>query len=99
MAERRRRSDRPTPPDSAADRDRDGPGRSARPVAAETTGVDAAGHDEAIPDPRAALRAIIESVQPQIDGGRFPAKRIVGDTVTVSGDIFADGHDVLVAVL
>ncbi len=36
---------------------------------------------------------------PEIDGGRFPAKRAVGETVTVEADIFADGHDALAAVV
>ena len=44
-------------------------------------------------------RAVIEGVQPEIDSGRFPAKRVVGDTVVVEADIFADGHDALAAVL
>src|SRR5437879_6503759 len=35
----------------------------------------------------------------EIDGGRFPAKRSVGETVTVEADIFADGHDAIAAVL
>lgn len=38
-------------------------------------------------------RVIIENVQPQVDGGRYPAKFTVGDHVQVSADIFADGHD------
>jgi starch synthase (maltosyl-transferring) len=38
-------------------------------------------------------------VKPEIDGGRFPMKRTVGDSVIVEADIFADGHDVLYAVL
>jgi starch synthase (maltosyl-transferring) len=42
---------------------------------------------------------IIEAVAPQVDDGRFPIKRIVGEDVMVSADIFADGHDVIVAVL
>ena len=42
---------------------------------------------------------VIEAVVPEIDAGRFPAKRAVGETVTVEADIFADGHDVLAAVL
>jgi starch synthase (maltosyl-transferring) len=42
---------------------------------------------------------IIEGVSPEVDGGRFPIKRTVGEDVTVSADIFADGHDVIVAVL
>jgi starch synthase (maltosyl-transferring) len=44
-------------------------------------------------------RVVIEAVTPDIDGGRFPAKRVTGETVTVEADIFADGHDSLAAVL
>jgi len=44
-------------------------------------------------------RIVIEGVKPEIDGGRFPIKRIIGDRVVVETDIFADGHDVLSAVL
>ena len=44
-------------------------------------------------------RVVIENVKPQVDGGRFPIKRIVGDPVVVTADIFADGHDVLAAVV
>jgi len=38
-------------------------------------------------------RAVIENVRPQIDGGRFPIKRVAGETVTVEADVFSDGHD------
>lgn len=38
-------------------------------------------------------RVVIEGVQPEVDSGRFPIKRIVGDTVIVEADVFADGHD------
>ena len=44
-------------------------------------------------------RIIIEGVNPEIDGGRFPIKRIIGDKVVVEADIFVDGHDVLSATL
>ncbi len=44
-------------------------------------------------------RVVIESVEPQIDGGRFPVKRIIGDQVVVTADVFTDGHDALAAVL
>lgn len=44
-------------------------------------------------------RVVIENVTPQVDGGRFPAKRTVGDTVRVEADIFTDGHDSIAAVL
>ncbi|MEA2496445.1 MAG: hypothetical protein QOJ29_4356, partial [Thermoleophilaceae bacterium] len=33
-----------------------------------------------------------------MDGGRYAAKRCVGDAVTVTADIFRDGHDKLRAV-
>src|SRR6266567_219597 len=39
----------------------------------------------------------IEDVQPQLDGGRWPVKRVVGDTIEVSADILKEGHDALVA--
>ena len=42
---------------------------------------------------------VIENLYPEIDGGRFPIKRIVGERVVVTADIFADGHDVVSAVL
>ena len=44
-------------------------------------------------------RVIIEAVSPQVDGGAFPAKRVAGDVVAVEADIFADGHDLLSAVV
>jgi starch synthase (maltosyl-transferring) len=38
-------------------------------------------------------RVVIEEVLPQVDGGRYPAKRVIGDRVTVTAAIFGDGHD------
>jgi starch synthase (maltosyl-transferring) len=38
-------------------------------------------------------RVIIEEITPQVDCGRYPAKRILGDTVTVTAAVFGDGHD------
>ena len=46
-----------------------------------------------------ASRVVIEGVTPQVDGGRFPVKRVVGETVDVKADLFADGHDLVSAVL
>ncbi|MGH9360367.1 MAG: maltotransferase domain-containing protein, partial [Thermoanaerobaculia bacterium] len=40
-------------------------------------------------------RVVIEGVSPEIDGGRFPIKRVVGEWVVVEADAFADGHDAL----
>jgi starch synthase (maltosyl-transferring) len=44
-------------------------------------------------------RVIIEGVEPEIDAGRFPAKRIVGETISVFADIFVDGHDLVTGVV
>jgi starch synthase (maltosyl-transferring) len=44
-------------------------------------------------------RVIIEEVQPTIDAGRYPAKRVIGDNVTVTAAIFSDGHDHIAARL
>ena len=40
-------------------------------------------------------RAVIENITPCVDGGRFAAKRCVGDRVAVEADVFVDGHEVL----
>jgi starch synthase (maltosyl-transferring) len=44
-------------------------------------------------------RVVIEHVAPQVDGGRFPAKRVIGEFIDVEADVFADGHDALRVVL
>ena len=58
------------------------------------------------PDPRSdppkidgRVRAVIEHITPQVDGGRFAVKRIVGDRVEVEADCFADGHDAVACML
>lgn len=38
-------------------------------------------------------RVVIEAIEPIIDGGRFSAKRTVGDTVQIRAAIYGDGHD------
>ncbi|MBL7861725.1 MAG: alpha-1,4-glucan--maltose-1-phosphate maltosyltransferase [Cyclobacteriaceae bacterium] len=38
-------------------------------------------------------RVIIETVQPLVEGGLYPAKRTAGERVDVSAAIFGDGHD------
>jgi starch synthase (maltosyl-transferring) len=44
-------------------------------------------------------RVVIEGVRPEIDGGRFPIKRTIGEDVVVEADVFADGHDVITVLL
>jgi starch synthase (maltosyl-transferring) len=45
------------------------------------------------------VRVVIENITPQVDCGRFPAKRTVGDSVIVEADVFTDGHDAVAAFL
>ena len=42
---------------------------------------------------------IIENVYPEVDSGRYPAKREQGDVCEVWADIFKEGHDLIAAVL
>jgi starch synthase (maltosyl-transferring) len=44
-------------------------------------------------------RVIIEAVSPQLDGGTTAVKRIEGEALTVTADIFSDGHDKIAAAL
>jgi starch synthase (maltosyl-transferring) len=44
-------------------------------------------------------RVVIEGITPQVEAGRFPAKRTIGDQVRVEADIFTDGHDAVAASL
>jgi len=49
---------------------------------------------------RGDLRAIwIANVWPELDGGRFPVKRVAGERFEVSADILCEGHGALSAVL
>ena len=40
-------------------------------------------------------RVVIECVEPTVDAGRFPVKRVVGDVCEISADVYKDGHDLL----
>lgn len=42
---------------------------------------------------------VIERVTPELDGGRYPVKRVAGDCFRVEVDIFRDGHDLISAAL
>jgi starch synthase (maltosyl-transferring) len=44
-------------------------------------------------------RVIIEAVRPTVECGRFAAKAAAGQPLEVSADIFADGHDKLIAAV
>ena len=42
---------------------------------------------------------VIEDVYPEVDCGRYPVKREVGDRLVVWADVFKEGHDIIAAVL
>ena len=44
-------------------------------------------------------RIVIEEIQPSVNDGRHPAKRILGDLVEITAAIFGDGHDHVAARL
>ena len=85
-------------------RDPAGSGRVAKAVAAESAepgrvGLRSHGLRRAAFAQATSPRVVIEHVQPQIDGGRFPIKRTPGERVAVTADIFADGHDRIAGAL
>ncbi len=59
------------------------------------------GASDAGPATDAALRrrVVIEDVTPEVDGGRFPARRILGERLVVEATIFADGQEPIAADL
>ncbi|MBA3015274.1 MAG: alpha-1,4-glucan--maltose-1-phosphate maltosyltransferase [Proteobacteria bacterium] len=56
-------------------------------------------HKVSLPDENLARRVWIENVRPSVDDGRYPIKRTPGEAVTVTADVFADGHDHLIVIL
>ena len=44
-------------------------------------------------------RAIVEHISPAVEGGLFPAKRSLGESIEVQADVFGDSHDIVRAVL
>ena len=48
-------------------------------------------------EPAGEGRVIIERLTPELDGGRTPIKRLVGDVIEVEADIFSDAHDKIAA--
>ena len=57
------------------------------------TGPTSAKQNSAAKPVEGRARVVIEGLTPQVDGGRFPAKSVVGQGVVVEADVFGDGHD------
>ena len=52
-----------------------------------------------IEDIKGKRRVAIENVSPEINGGRFSAKSVEGEAVTVEADIYGDGHDEVIGLI
>src|SRR5436305_10157754 len=91
MARSTTRTPMPTPPRSTTNGSTRR--RASRPSTASTTAVVAPRSDGR---PFGSYPRIgLEAGAPELGGGRWPIKRVVGDTVEVSADIFKEGHDLL----
>lgn len=44
-------------------------------------------------------RLVVEDLSPRVDGGDYPVRRVVGETVTVEATVFTDGHEQLAVEL
>jgi starch synthase (maltosyl-transferring) len=44
-------------------------------------------------------RVAVLAVRPEVDGGRYPVKRIAGEPLAIEADVVVDGHDVVRAVV
>jgi len=42
-------------------------------------------------------RVIITQVSPSVEGGKYPAKAVIGEAITIAADVFGDGHDEVAA--
>lgn len=49
--------------------------------------------------PKILQTVVIEHVEPELDGGRYPVKRIMGEPFEVTADIFKEGHDTIAGIL
>ena len=65
----------------------------------DRNGKDRPGAAPRLGDRSGPARAVIDSGMPAVDGGRFPVKRVTGETLEVEAECFADGHDAVRVVL
>ena len=49
--------------------------------------------------PDRPYRVVIEHLGPSVDRGTYPIKRVPGEPIEVTVDVFGDGHDIVRAVV
>jgi starch synthase (maltosyl-transferring) len=47
----------------------------------------------------ALSRIVVDNVVPSVDGGRYPAKRVIGESIGIEADVFTNEHAVLAVEL
>ncbi len=67
--------------------------RLLRAAAASPVAFEPEGAAKSATDAAARPRIVIENLSPSVEGGPFPVKRVVGDRVEVTADIYTDGHE------
>jgi starch synthase (maltosyl-transferring) len=55
--------------------------------------------EPAIPLDEGRRRVVVDGLEPELEAGRFPIKRTVGETVLVEANVYGDGHDSLSCLL
>ena len=68
-------------------------------AAAQSTPAAVTGRDERLIAEMAQERVAIEGIDPEIDGGRFPAKTVAGRPFLIEADVFGEGHDLVDAAI
>src|SRR5690606_6450598 len=71
------------------------PHKKASKTAAKTPKApsQAAARAVTIPQARVTAHAVVENLRPLVEHGLYPAKAVLGDVVTVTADVFRDGHE------
>ncbi|NLG54528.1 MAG: DUF3416 domain-containing protein, partial [Rhodococcus sp.] len=57
------------------------------------------GRDKCVPETTGTGRIGIDDIEPSIEGGRYPAKAVVGEVFPIRAVVWRDGHDAVAATL
>jgi starch synthase (maltosyl-transferring) len=71
------------------------PRRTTKPAAGTSAQTDTPAPRDTTPNGFRSV--VIENVTPELDCGRYPIKREIGDTLVVEADLFKEGHDIIAA--
>ena len=49
--------------------------------------------------PKRLPTVVIANLSPKVENGRYPTKRIKGESIEITADVFKDGHDIITVLL